>query len=114
MIFHHLHHKMAIYKDCTLSEILIVAIINLVILTLIFSVLMQILFHLMWLGYLLAAIAIVPVTRVTLSRLQKIKFAKPYGYYQHRLLKQLQQTPLNHWLLLPFVIRVGKWGVRRP
>jgi conjugative transfer region protein (TIGR03750 family) len=109
-MLNHINHKMPIYKDCTIGEVMAVAIASLVILTLGFALLTKILFGYIWPGYLLASALFFFITKLMLSKLQKLKYGKPYGYYQHLLIKKLSETGLIH---NKYLTRLGRWSVRR-
>ena len=114
MILNHIHHKMPIYKDCTLGELLGVGVFVFLSLSGVLSVTAHLLFGFAWVGFAGAILLLVPITRLLLSGLQKIKYGKPYGYYQQWVLKQLQHTVvLRVFLKLPYMQRQGKWSVRR-
>jgi conjugative transfer region protein (TIGR03750 family) len=105
---------MPIYKDCTLGEMLFVGGCALFLLGTILSLITKFLLGFAWIGLTLAILSLVHVTRFLLGRLQKVKYGKPYGYYQQLFLRHLQKNSfLNSFLKLPFVQRHGKWSVRR-
>src|SRR5579872_3590056 len=93
-MLNHINHKMPIYKDCTIGEVMAVAISSLIVLTLGLSLCTKILFGYVWPGYLIASALFFFVTKFMLSRLQKLKYGKPYGYYQHLLIKKLSENGL--------------------
>lgn len=109
-MLNNINHKMAIYKDCTLVELMVTAITVLITLTILFSFITQLLFGYLWPGYLLASALFFIVTRFCLSLLQKLKYGKPYGYYQQRVVKKLSELGLMN---NNYVLRTGKWSVRR-
>jgi conjugative transfer region protein (TIGR03750 family) len=105
MILNHVNHKMPIYKDCTLGEMLVVGGINFTVMSTIFSLLTSIFIGFAWIGFALSILLLVHATRFCLGRLQKIKYGKPYGYYRQWFLKKFN--------LHPCVIHQIKWSVRR-
>lgn len=109
-MLNHINHKMTIYKDCTLGEVMTVAISIFCVLTLLFSLLTKLLLGYCWPGYLLASALFFFITKVVLSKLQKLKYGKPYGYYQHLFIKKLCNIGLIH---SKYETRVGRWSVRR-
>jgi conjugative transfer region protein (TIGR03750 family) len=113
MILPEINQKMPIYRDCTLVEVMVVSFICIISLMLLLVPTTIILFGYGWIGAVLALVLWVPVSKFFLARLQKLKFGKPYGYYQHILLKSLSNSPLASWLPISFVQRLGKWSVRR-
>jgi conjugative transfer region protein (TIGR03750 family) len=114
MILTHINHKMPIYKDCTLFEMLAVSITILVIGGLFFSLLTELLFGYASIGSVIILLSFVPISRFFLSRLQKLKHGKPYGYYFHLFLKHLARSSLIHRVWeSPWLIREGRWSVRR-
>lgn len=114
MIFHFIHHKMPIYKDCTLGEVLCVGICVLLVLGFTFGILTKLLFGYLWIGLLVSLVFLLHVTRLCLSKLQKIKYGKPFGFYQHLFIKKSQKALiLNSLYKSPFIERQGKWTVRR-
>lgn len=110
MILNNINHTMPIYLDCTLMEIMWVAITSLLILIIVFSLLIKLLFGYFWPGYVLASLLFYFVTKFCLSKLQKLKYGKPHAYYQHLLQKQLLKLGVKN---SPYLIRIGKWSVRR-
>lgn len=114
MILNHINYKMPIYKDCTLGELMIVGTVVFIGTSLTFSLITRLLFNFAWIGFAVAILLLVPLTKLVLSQLQKIKFDKPYGYYQQLLFKKIQNYSLfNHLFRIAFIQRKGKWSVRR-
>lgn len=114
MILTHIHHKMPIYKDCTLFELLMVSLSVLIIGGLGLSILTKCLFGYASIGSALTLLSFVHVSRFFLGRLQKLKTGKPYGYYWHLFLKHLaQNTWTRSFYTSPCVMREGRWSVRR-
>jgi conjugative transfer region protein (TIGR03750 family) len=109
-MLNHINHKMAIYKDCTIGEVIAVAIASFVALTLGLSLLTELMFGYVWPGYLIASALFLFVTKLILSKLQKLKYGKPYGYYQHLLIKKLSDMGI---LRSRYLTRLGRWSVRR-
>lgn len=110
MILNHINHKMPIYKDCTLIEVMVVAVASLLFLAVLFSIATKLLFGYLWPGYFFANITFVFVAKFFLAKLQKLKYGKPYGYYQHLAIKKLSQLGLVN---APYLTRLGRWSVRR-
>jgi len=110
IMLNHINHKMPIYKDCTLGEVMAVAIGTLCILTFALCTLTKLLLGYVWPGYLLASALFFFITKLILSKLQKLKYGKPYGHYQHLLIKQLSAVGI---LTNPYVTRLGQWSVKR-
>jgi conjugative transfer region protein (TIGR03750 family) len=113
-MLNHINHKMPIYKDCTLFEVLVVSIAWLVMAGILFSLLTWVLFGFAFIGCAITLLSMVHTLRFLLGRLQKVKYRKPYGYYQHLFLKKIAQL---HWVGLfwqsPWILREGYWSVRR-
>lgn len=109
-MLNHINHKMAIYKDCTLGEVVTVAITALITLTVFFSFCTKILLGYVWPGYLIASALFFFVTKYLLSQLQRLKLGKPYGYYQQWIIKKLSEKGLIH---SQYLTRLGRWSVRR-
>lgn len=109
-MLNHINHKMAIYKDCTVGEVITVAIGSFITLTVCLSLLTKLLFGYIWPGYLLASSLFFFITKLILSKLQKLKYGKPYGYYQHLFIKKLAEIGIIH---NRYLTRLGKWSVRR-
>lgn len=110
MILNHINYKMPIYKDCTFGELMFVGGCTFLILSTTLSLLTKLLFGIAGVGLAIAFLVLVHTTRFLLGRLQKVKYGKPYGFYRQLLLKKVAN---NFNLKLPFVIREGKWSVRR-
>lgn len=114
MILTHINHKMPIYKDCTLFELLVVSISVLSIGGVGLSIITKLFFGYASIGGALILLSFVHISRFFLSRLQKLKTGKPYGYYLHLFLKHLAQ---NDWTrpfyTSPCVMREGRWSARR-
>lgn len=114
MILHHIHHKMPIYKDCTLGEMLFVGGSTFITLSVGLSLLTKLLFGFAWIGFALAILLLVHSTRFLLGRLQKVKYGKPHGYYQQLILKKSQSNLIFKQVIKArYVQRLGKWSVRR-
>ena len=113
MILTHINHKMPIYKDCTLFELLAVSITVLLIGGLSFSIITRLLFGYGSIGVALILLSFVHISRFFLGRLQKLKYGKPYGYYFHLFLKHLAQWSWTQtFWQSPWLIREGRWSVR--
>lgn len=110
MILQEINHKMAIYRDCTLGEILFLGAGIFIIEILSLSSLFKLLFGYASIGVALTFITFFHVTKLSLNYLQKVKYGKPYGYYKHLSIKKLAQRGFFKHL---FIIRQGKWSVRR-
>ena len=114
MILNHINHKMPIYKDCTLGEMLFVGFCTFALLFTSLSIITKVLFGFAWIGTAFAILSLVHTTRILLGRLQVIKYGKPYGYYKHVLLNSLHSKRyIEQIIKFPFVVRIGKWSVRR-
>lgn len=114
MIFHHIHHKMPIYKDCTLMELLLVGCSYLVLGGLLLSLLTKLLLGYGCIGMAFILLSLVHATRFFLGTLQRIKYGKPYGYYQQVMLKKLSTTsPITYFWQARWVMRQGRWSIRR-
>ncbi len=113
MILNHINQKMPIYKDCTLAELLVVGTVLLFGTCVPLFLLTHFMLGFGWIGLALSILLLVPLTRFSLGRLQKIKFGKPYGYYQQLFLKKLHYSFLGTFLKVPFLQQQGKWSVRR-
>lgn len=114
MIFHHLHHRMPIYRDCTLGEMMTIGAITLVVLVSTLALFTWLLLGYASMGAILALILLVHTTRYLLGRLERLKVGKPYGYYWHWGLQRLHRLPvMSSWLPMPFLEREGRWSIRR-
>jgi conjugative transfer region protein (TIGR03750 family) len=114
MVLNHINHKMPIYKDCTLFELLTVSGAYLLIGGLTFSSLTWLLFDYASIGWAIILLSFVHVTRFLLGRLQRVKYGKPYGYYQQLFLKKLNQFPLMRiFWKSPLVTKEICWSIRR-
>lgn len=114
MLLNLVNHKMPIYKDCTLIELLIVSGSYLVLGGITLSFLSWLLAGYASIGFAFVLITLVHVTRFLLSRLQRLKYGKPYGYYQQLFLKKLIQTTwLSAVWKTKLITRTGRWSVRR-
>ncbi len=109
-MLNHINHKMPIYKDCTLMEVMVIAISSLITLTMMLSVLTRLLFGYFWPGYCLASLLFFFLTKFFISKLQKLKYGKPHAYYQHLVVKKLIQAGLIKEI---YLVRIGKWCTRR-
>jgi conjugative transfer region protein (TIGR03750 family) len=109
-MLNHINHKMAIYKDCTLAEIMLISAVTLCVLTCVLSCVAKLLLGYFWPGYLLATSLFFFFIKLLLSKLQKLKYGKPYGFYQHRIVRRLSE---KGFIRSQFNIRVGRWTVRR-
>lgn len=114
MIFHHIHHKMPIYKDCTFFEVAVIGTGVFVVLMSTLPLATLLLFGYALIGVFLAVFSMTWITRLLLSQLQKLKYGKPYGYYQHLFLKRIADTQIGNTVFKPpFLTRQAKWSVRR-
>lgn len=109
-MLNHINYKMPIYKDCTLGEVIAGAITSYLVLIILFSLLTKLLVGYLWPGYLLASMIFVFVTKAILSKLQKLKYGKPYGYYRHLFIRALAYYGI---ISPPYLTRIGKWSTRR-
>lgn len=109
-MLNNINHKMPIYKDCTLKEIMVVAILSLVLLIAALSIFTKCLFGYFWPGNILGSILFIFVTKFILSILQKMKYGKPHAYYQHLLIKKMIPFGLIKSI---YLVRIGKWSVRK-
>lgn len=110
MILQNINHKMPIYKDCTLSEMLGVGATIFICEIVLLSILTRIFFGIAAIGIVLTLISFFHVTKYALTRLQKIKYGKPFGFYKQLVLKKLVKFGLIQSL---YITRIGKWSVRR-
>ena len=111
MILMHVNTKMPIYRDCTLIEILCTGGGVFITLIILLPFLAYVLFGYSWIGLILLFLIFLPLTKILLSQLQRLKYGKPHGYYRHLFLKKCFL-----WGLIknsPFLERQGKWSVRR-
>ncbi len=114
MIFHHIHHKMPIYKDCTFLELMSVGSLYLIVGGALFAFLTQLLFDYAAIGMALILLSLIHATRFFLGKLQQIKYGKPYGYYQHVFLKRVSAWPyVDYFWQAPWLQRQGRWSVNR-
>jgi conjugative transfer region protein (TIGR03750 family) len=109
-MLNHINHKMPIYKDCTLIEVMATAIGTFLILLSILSILTKLLIGYFWPGYVLSSLLFFFITQMILTKLQKLKYGKPYAYYQHLITKKLANLGL---IKSPYLQRIGKWSIRR-
>lgn len=113
-MLNHINHKMPIYKDCTLFELMVVVTLYLGILGITLSLLAWVLFGYAMIGLSITILSMLHGTRFLLSRLQKMKYGKPYGYYQQWFLKRMVNFPLAKlFWQSPWIQREGRWSVRR-
>jgi len=113
-MLNHINHKMPIYKDCTLFELLMVTISYLLAVGSFLSLFTWLLLGYASIGCAITLLSMVHVSRFLLGRLQKIKYGKPYGYYQHLFLKKMAGIPvISAFWQSPWVLREGRWSVRR-
>jgi conjugative transfer region protein (TIGR03750 family) len=113
-MLNHINHKMPIYKDCTLFEVLAVSMVWLVLAGAFLSLLTWALFGFAFIGCAIVLISMVHTVRFLLGRLQKIKYGKPYGYYQQLFFKKASGIS---WISLfwqsPWLVKEDRWSVRR-
>lgn len=110
MLLNLINHKMPVYKDCTLTELLLVSGSYLILGGTFLSLLSWLLLGYASIGSALVLLTLVHVTRFLLSRLQRLKYGKPYGYYQQLFLKQRWVTAIWKSRLMT---RTGRWSIRR-
>jgi conjugative transfer region protein (TIGR03750 family) len=113
-MLNHVNHKMPIYKDCTLFEVLAVSIVWVITAGTLLSLMTWVLFGFAFIGCAITLLSMMHTLRFLLGRLQKVKYGKPYGYYQHLFLKKIAGMG---WVRLfwqsPWVVRESRWSVRR-
>jgi conjugative transfer region protein (TIGR03750 family) len=110
MILHEINHKMPIYKDCTLGEMLGIGALVFMSEAIVFSLLTRFLFGYAAIGIALTLVSFFHLTKMFLSQLQKIKYGKPYGYYQQWCVKKWSTLKGGRIL---YITRLGKWSVWR-
>jgi conjugative transfer region protein (TIGR03750 family) len=114
MILSHINHKMPIYKDCTLFELLVVSSAVLLVGGATLSLLTWLLLGYASIGAAILLLSFVHISRFFLGHLQKLKYGKPYGYYSQLFLKKLAQSSLVRCFWQPrWVMREGRWSVSR-
>jgi conjugative transfer region protein (TIGR03750 family) len=114
MLLNAINHKMPIYKDCTLREMLGVGATVLLTNSLVLSLITKTLFGFAWIGFGIALVSLVPLTKLLLGQLQRVKVGKPFGYYQQVLMKHCQNNALFSALFkVAYLTRLGKWSVRK-
>ena len=114
MLLNHINHKMPIYKDCTLFELLVVSCGYLALGSIILSIISKLLTGYACIGFALVLMTLVHITRFFLGRLQRLKYGKPYGYYQQLFLKKLAQNSVIRTLWKSQrMTRIGRWSARR-
>jgi conjugative transfer region protein (TIGR03750 family) len=109
-MLNNINYKMAIYKDCTLVEVLSVAVTNLALLIIILSSISKLLIGYLWPGYILASALFFIVNKFALSKLQKMKVGKPHGFYRHLIIRKLVDLGM---IQSQYVTRIGTWSTRR-
>lgn len=110
MLINNINFKMSVYRDCTLVEMMMVGGLVLLTSTILFFLITRGLFGYGSIGVALSLILLVPFTRLLLGQLQKLKYGKPYGYYQQLFVKTILKMNLISAI---YLIREGKWSVRR-
>lgn len=110
MLLNNINHKMPIYKDCTLSEMLCIGAIVFIFEMIVFSMVAWLLFGYASIGVALTFISFFHVTKSVLNQLQKVKYGKPHGYYQQWLVKKSANCGLIRSL---YLTRCGKWSMVR-
>lgn len=105
---------MAIYKDCTMVELLVAGGSYLIVGGISLSITTWILFGYGIIGLAITLISLVHVTRLLLGILQRFKYGKPYGYYQQLFFKTLSETDWPSWVWKSkLIIRKDRWSARR-
>lgn len=110
MILQEINHKMPIYKDCTLGEILLVGGLVFITEIVLFSGIFKLLIGFASVGVALTFMTFFHVTKLILGKLQKIKYGKPYAFYKHLLVKKLSMVGIG---MGKYVTRTGRWSTRR-
>jgi len=110
MIFHEINYKMPIFKNCTLGEMLMIGGAVLVTEILVLSLITKILFGFAAIGVAITLMSFFHLTKLCLTKLEKIKYGKPHSYYKHLLIKKLSEIGLIKEI---YITRIGKWSVRR-
>ncbi len=110
MLLHDINHKMPIYKECTLGEMLGVGAMVFIVEMIVLSMVTWLLFGYASIGVALTFISFFHLTKTVLSQLQKMKYGKPYGHYQQWLVKKAADYGLIRSL---YLTRCGKWSIVR-
>lgn len=110
MILPEINHKMPIYRDCTLVEILLVGGSVFLIEICLFSTFFKVLVGFASIGVAITFLTFFHITKLLLGKLQQIKYGKPYAYYKHLLIRKLSSVGIIN---THHVTRVGRWSVRR-
>ena len=110
MLLNEINHKMPIYKDCTLGEMLGVGAIVFLFEMIGLSIITWVVFGYASIGVALTFISFFHLTKAVLNQLQKVKYGKPHGYYQQRLVKKAAACGLIRSL---YLTRCGKWSIHR-
>lgn len=110
MILNEINHKMPIYKDCTLGELMCVGFVIFSSEIIVISLLAKVAFGYASIGVAITLVSFFHLTKLSLIQLQKVKYGKPYGYYKHLIVKRFSELGLVRGL---YLTRIGKWSVRR-
>ena len=105
-----LNHKVSLYRDCTLQEILVLTLISLGI----SNITLGSLSFVMWKSILIGIALSFPMSFLLsilfICSLQKLKIGKPYGYYQQLVRLRLCDSRI---FASPYVRRSGVWRIGR-
>lgn len=110
MLLHDINHKMPIYRDATLAEVLCIGSFVFMTEALLFSAITKVVFGYAVIGVALTMISFFHVTLWCLKKLQRIKYGKPFAFYKHLLMRQLCKLGFYK---NTYITRESKWSVWR-
>ena len=110
MLVEHLNHRMPIYQECSLYEIMTMGLVILGLSLLLFPLATECLVGNAATGLVTAFLGTLVMTRLAISQLSSLKAGKPQGYYSQWIRLWLDQ----HYLYTaPYVRRIGYWTTGR-
>ena len=111
MLIEEINHRMPIYKNCSLVEVMILGLIVLSLSLLTFPLATKLLVNSFASGLVTALLGSFGLTSLAISQLSQLKAGKPAGFVSQQF-----RLWLDDWHLMrsPFIRRVGTWTTGRP
>lgn len=106
----YLTYKHPLWYGCTLQEIMVIALVGLLGISVLFVVMPGLLGLPSWVGIIVGGIAIKPIIKRMVMMVGDWKKNKPHGYIMTMAFIQFSQWGL---MQLPYVRRIGPWRTYR-
>lgn len=102
-----LNFDAVVFRGCTMKEMQIIAISNLIVNLLLYGFLMKLLINMFLIGVGISFVITVGTSYLTASILQKAKQGKPKGYVKKKYILWCED---RGFIKSPYIRRSGKWS----